>query len=457
MPNVPETSQCVLLLSDDADVQKTAQHSLTPGNIDFLAFSDVKSAHERLCNGWPGIVIADSQMPGLNATEFLSEVAKIDPELPVLLINADSVHSETVRMNKRDGAFEVLLAQCSHDQFIASINRALRHRALVTENRMLRRELARHTTTAPEIIGNSPAMEKLRAQMVKAAASHAHVLIHGESGSGKEVIARNLHATSGRPGPFVVVHCAEPPEHLMDAELFGTGPATPGAPDSNLIGKLDLADTGTLFLDEVETLPLALQVKLLRVLQERSGPNPLRTNPIDLRIIAATKIDLRAASAHGAFREDLYYRLNVIELGVPPLRDRPDDIALLFDHFTNDAAKRWGRTVDALSPSEIAEIKAHDWPGNIRALRHAAERRVLGFDSLPTPITAGMNKGASDGLPLPQQVESFEKGLITDALREHGGNVTATVTALGLPRKTFYDKLTKYGIIPAEFRRQRKA
>jgi len=243
------------------------------------------------------------------------------------------------------------------------------------------------------------------------------------------------------------------PENLIESELFGHEAGAFTGADHKRIGKFEFADKGTIFLDEIESMPLSLQIKLLRVLQERAlerlGSN--RVQPIDLRVVAATKTDLRAASSRGEFREDLYYRLNVVQLHIPPLRDRKDDIPLLFEHFTRDAAKRFDRSVKLVTPAEMAQFTAYDWPGNVRELRNAAERRVLGLD----PLASDNDAAPQSGLTLPQQVEAFEKSLITEALREHRGNVTTTVSALGVPRKTFYDKLTKYDITPSEFRKTR--
>ena len=281
------------------------------------------------------------------------------------------------------------------------------------------------------------------------------MLINGETGSGKEVIARNLHEMSGRSGPFVAVNCGAMPEQLIESELFGHEAGAFTGADHKRIGKFEFADKGTMFLDEIESMPLALQIKLLRVLQERAlerlGSN--RVQPIDLRVVAATKIDLRDAASRGEFREDLYYRLNVVQLHIPPLRDRKDDIPLLFEHFARDAANRFDRPTKPITPAEQATFNAHDWPGNVRELRNAAERRVLGLD----PLANGKDDSNTEIASLPQQVDAFEKGVICEALREHGGNVTATVMTLGLPRKTFYDKLTKYGITPADFRKPRSS
>ncbi|MBS8272246.1 sigma-54-dependent Fis family transcriptional regulator [Thalassospira tepidiphila] len=449
---MPTSAECVLFVDDDEDVREAAQQTLELADIHVEVFGTAAAALERIKNGWPGIVISDIRMPKMDGLELLAEVKKHDAEMPVILVTGHGDVATAVQA-MHDGAFDFIEKPYAPDLFIDITRRAMSHRALVLENRTLKIELARHSKNASDFIGRNPAMEKLRTLIGNVASTNAHVLINGETGSGKEVIARNLHEMSGRTGPFVAVNCGGMPEHLIESELFGHEAGAFTGADHKRIGKFEFADKGTLFLDEIESMPLALQIKLLRVLQERAlerlGSN--RVLPIDLRVVAATKVDLRTASAQGEFREDLYYRLNVVQLHIPPLRDRKDDIALLFEYFTRDAAKRFDRTVSPLTPAELARFNAYDWPGNVRELRNAAERRVLGLE----PLATGDDGEESYGVPLPQQVEAFEKSLITEALREHGGNVTATVSALGVPRKTFYDKLTKYNIIPAEFRRQR--
>jgi two-component system C4-dicarboxylate transport response regulator DctD len=450
---VPTTAECVLFVDDDEDVREAAQQTLELADIHVEVFGDAASAIARLKKGWPGVVISDIRMPKMDGLEFLSQVKKIDAEMPIILVTGHGDVATAVQA-MHDGAFDFIEKPYAPDMFIDITRRAMSHRKLVLENRTLKIELARHSKNASDFIGRNPAMEKLRTLIGNVAATNAHILINGETGSGKEVIARNLHEMSGRPGPFVAVNCGGMPEHLIESELFGHEAGAFTGADHKRIGKFEFADKGTLFLDEIESMPLALQIKLLRVLQERSlerlGSN--RVHPIDLRVVAATKVDLRSASARGEFREDLYYRLNVVQLHIPPLRDRKDDIALLFEYFTRDAAKRFDRTVTPLTAAELARFNAYDWPGNVRELRNAAERRVLGLD----PLATSEDGDDSYSVPLPQQVEAFEKSLITEALREHGGNVTATVSALGVPRKTFYDKLTKYNIVPAEFRRTGK-
>ncbi|WP_430474969.1 sigma-54-dependent transcriptional regulator [Thalassospira lucentensis] len=446
------SADCVLFVDDDADVREAAQQTLELAEIHVEVFADAPSALTRLRKGWSGVVVSDIRMPKMDGLEFLTEVRKIDADMPVVMITGHGDVATAVKA-MHDGAFDFIEKPFDPDLFIDITKRAMSHRKLILENRTLKIELARHTKNASDFIGRNPAMEKLHTLIGNIASTNAHVLINGETGSGKEVIARNLHAMSGRTGPFVAVNCGGMPEHLIESELFGHEAGAFTGADHKRIGKFEFADKGTIFLDEIESMPLALQIKLLRVLQERAlerlGSN--RLQPIDLRVVAATKVDLRNASSRGEFREDLYYRLNVVQLHIPPLRDRKDDIPLLLEYFTRDAAKRFERTVNPVTAAEMAQFNAHDWPGNVRELRNAAERRVLGLD----PLASGNDSAGQSTSPLPQQVEAFEKGLIIEALREHGGNVTATVSALGVPRKTFYDKLTKYDITPAEFRQSR--
>lgn len=446
------TAHCVLFVDDDADVREAAQQTLELADIRVEVFGDPLLALDRLRKGWSGVVVSDIRMPKLDGIGFLNEIKKFDADIPVIMITGHGDVATAVNA-MRDGAFDFIEKPFDPDFFVDITRRAMTHRQLILENRTLKVELARHSKNASDFIGRNPAMEKLRTLIANVASTNAHVLINGETGAGKEVIARNLHEMSGRQGPFVAVNCGAMPEHLIESELFGHEAGAFTGADHKRIGKFEFADKGTIFLDEIESMPLALQIKLLRVLQERAlerlGSNKLQ--PIDLRVIAATKIDLREASSRGEFREDLYYRLNVVQLHIPPLRDRKDDIPLLFAHFTHDAASRFGRPAKPLTPTELAHFNAYDWPGNVRELRNAAERRVLGLD----PLTTGAESIDTHALSLPQQVEAFEKGVISEALREHGGNVTATVAALGVPRKTFYDKLTKYGITPADFRSPR--
>jgi len=279
----------------------------------------------------------------------------------------------------------------------------------------------------------------------------ADILILAETGSGKDLLARYIHEHSRRRDKnFVAINCGAVPESLIESELFGHEKGAFTDAKSQRIGKFEHANGGTLFLDEIESMPLALQVKLLRVLEDRTierlGSNQLI--PLDIRVVAASKVDLKSQAERGDFREDLYYRLNVVRIEVPPLRERLDDIPLLFQHFAILASALYGREVLPLSAERMHSLVTHDWPGNVRELRNLAERYVLlgescTFDFDNRPITENAEAGK---MTLPEQVERFEKMLLQAELSRHGGSIKDTLVSLGLPRKTLYDKMKKYGL-----------
>jgi len=316
----------------------------------------------------------------------------------------------------------------------------------VEENRRLRSELADRTGHA--IVGKTPAVERMRKTIAAVADADADVLVIGETGSGKEMVARALHEQSPRARhPFVALNCGAMPETIFESELFGHEAGAFTGAAKRRVGRIEFASKGTLFLDEIESMPLNLQVKLLRVLQERAV-EPLGSNdtvPVDLRVVAATKLDLLKLSDEGRFRADLYYRLNVVVIPIPPLRERRDDIPLLFQHFVVQAATRYRRDPPALTPAQQHRLMTHAWPGNVRELRNAAERFVLGLadtdDPAPLPL-----------LTLAEQVDLFEKSVIINELANNQGSIKATIEALGVPRKTFYDKMRKYGLRRDDYR-----
>jgi two-component system C4-dicarboxylate transport response regulator DctD len=279
------------------------------------------------------------------------------------------------------------------------------------------------------------------------------ILINGETGSGKEVVARAIHSASGRRGPFVAINCAALPESVFESEMFGHEAGAFTGAGKRRIGKIEYAHGGTLFLDEIESMPLNLQVKLLRALQERSierlgGNAPVA---VDCRAVAASKADLKALSEAGQFRADLYYRLNVVSIDLPPLRRRQEDIPLLMGHFLQQAAKRFGREVPAWGPAELARWQAQPWPGNVRELKNAAERFCLGLDQPQAASPAGSAPGAE--LPLARRLELAEQGFIEAALAACHGNVALAAERLQLPKKTLYDKLARLQIAADTFRR----
>jgi len=342
----------------------------------------------------------------------------------------------------RDGAYDFLEKPFSPEALLGSLRRALDKRRLVLENRALHEQADNRAKLDATLLGVSRGLQTLRRQVLELAALPVNVLIRGETGSGKELVARCLHDFGPRADkPFVALNCAAIPEQLFEAELFGHESGAFTGAQGKRIGKLEYADGGTLFLDEIESMPLAQQVKLLRVLQEqkleRLGSN--QSIRVDLRIIAATKPDLLDEARAGRFREDLAYRLNVAELRLPPLRDRREDIPLLYESFARHAAERLGRTFAPLSGPQLSHLLSHDWPGNVRELANVAERQVLG---LGEPVPAGIDPGQS----LAAQQEAFEAQCLRAALTRHKGDVKAVLEELQLPRRTFNEKMQRHGL-----------
>ena len=322
-------------------------------------------------------------------------------------------------------------------------------RRLTLENRALKRELKAQDTLGPRLIGRTDVMRRIQDRLLTVAETDVDILLSGETGAGKEVAARFVHQHSPRrDGPFVAVNASAIPEHLVESELFGHEAGSFTDAKTKRIGKIEHSDGGTLFLDEIESMPMPVQIALLRVLQERViervGSN--KPIPLDLRVIAATKVDLRAASDEGYFREDLYYRLHVATVDLPPLRDRREDIPLLLQHFLLAAAARFEREPPVVSAADLQTLMRHDWPGNVRELRNLAERLVLfGSDEEIGIVTANV-ASVNDQASLPEQVAAFERTLIIQALRQNKGCAADAVETLGIPRKTFYDKLKRYGV-----------
>jgi two-component system C4-dicarboxylate transport response regulator DctD len=294
-------------------------------------------------------------------------------------------------------------------------------------------------------VGRSEAIERLKVIVRNIAPAGVDILVNGQTGTGKEVVARLIHAASARKGNFVAINCGALPESVFESEMFGHEAGAFTGAQKRRIGKLEYANGGTLFLDEIESMPMALQVKLLRVLQERRlerlGGN--ESIPVSFRVIAASKADLLQLSAQGQFREDLYYRIGVATIDLPRLCERRDDIPLLLAHFTQDAARRYGRAEPQWNETQMAQWQAADWPGNLRELRNFAERLVLGIVP-PAPLRA------LPALSLPLQVDALERDLIIRALDSVNGNVASAADHLGIPRKTLYDKLKKYQLAPGK-------
>jgi two-component system C4-dicarboxylate transport response regulator DctD len=452
----------IYFIDDEADVRMASQQTLELADYSVRCFDRAAAALEALSSSqkdFPGIIITDVRMPDMDGLRLLAALQGRDRELPVLLITGHGDIAMAVDA-MRAGAYDFIEKPFGTEHLLDAVGRAMEKRRLVLENRTLRRALDSGDRRGPPLIGNTQGMRDLRRMIASIGPSDADILIMGETGTGKEVVARALHDHSRRrDGNFVAVNCGALPESVIESELFGHESGAFTGANQRRIGKIEHASGGTLFLDEIESMPLALQVKLLRVLQERSlerlGSNT--SIPLNLRVLAASKVDLRKAADAGTFREDLYYRLNVMVVGIPPLRDRIEDVPALFQHFVLDAAGRLERDPPSLAPSQTARLAAHRWPGNVRELRNVAERFVLldGIDAaLPTALQAEggiVPLGSSAEGSLSDQVNAFEKTLISQALRLSEGCVRQASENLRIPRKTLHDKLRKHHLDRTDF------
>ncbi|WP_181296074.1 sigma-54 dependent transcriptional regulator [Pseudomonas sp. Q2-TVG4-2] len=440
----------VVLVDDDPHLRKALSQTLDLAGLKVLSLGDARGLPGQLPVDWPGVVVSDIRMPGLDGLELQQQLQAIDSGLPVLLITGHGDIQLAVQA-MRAGAYDFLEKPFPSEALLDSVRRALALRQLVLDNRSLRLALADRQQLSTRLLGQSPAMQRLREQIGALAGTQADVLILGETGAGKEVVARALHDLSNRrTGPFVAINAGALAESVVESELFGHEAGAFTGAQKRRIGKFEFANGGTLFLDEIESMSLDVQVKLLRMLQERVverlGGN--QSIALDIRVIAATKEDLRQAADQGRFRADLYYRLNVAPLRIPPLRERSEDLLFLFQHFTETAASRHGLPIRELRPEQRAQLLRHLWPGNVRELQNTAERFALGLElglEDPTHIAAGT--AAATASALNEQVDAFERALIAAELARPHGSLRSVAEALGLPRKTLHDKLRKHGLV----------
>lgn len=435
----------VVFIDDDEELRRANLQTLKLHGMTVDAHATARSALPQLHRDFNGVVVTDIRMPDIDGLQLFHRLRDIDPELPVILITGHGDIATAVQC-MRDGAYDFLAKPYAPDRLITAVTHAAEKRHLVLENRRLRE--AAFAVEADEVpfIGSTPAMQRIKQTLRHIADADVDVLVEGETGTGKEVVATALHRLSRRRHrALVAINCGALPESVIESELFGHEPGAFTGAQKKRIGRIEHASGGTLFLDEIESMPLAVQVKLLRVLESRQitplGSNEVRN--LDLRVVAATKEDLGSAAIRATFREDLFYRLNVVTIRIPPLRERRDDIPLLFAHYLGHASRRFHRDIPEMSSTIKQHVMTHDWPGNVRELAHFAERVVLGVLNAPLVEAPAVPKQAQS---LPERVEHFEAQLIRDALQAHRGDIKATLESLGIPRKTFYDKLQRHGI-----------
>ncbi|MET0029207.1 MAG: sigma-54 dependent transcriptional regulator [Candidatus Thiodiazotropha sp.] len=446
----------VIFIDDEKHIRIANAQTLELAGLSVQPLERAELALPMLSHDWPGVVVCDIKMPGMDGMSFLREALTIDRDLPVILITGHGDIAMAVQAI-RDGAYDFIEKPFAADLLVETVKRALDKRVLTLENRNLRSELdTQNNLPGPRIIGRSPSMQRLRATIAQIADTDADVLLLGETGTGKELVSRSLHEHSRRRNyHFVPVNCGAVPDSLIESELFGHEPGAFTGAKGRRIGRFEHANHGTLFLDEIESMPIPVQVHLLRVLQERSierlGSNT--SIPLDLRVVAATKVDLKEASEQGVFREDLYYRLNVVTLEIPPLRDRREDIPLLFHHFLLMAGARYQREVPMPNGEQMRVLLTHAWPGNVRELCNIADRYVLLGENVNYDLPALMRSESSEtAITLKQQVDCFEKSLIKQQLELQKGNLKRTLEVLGIPRKTLYDKMRKYGLDKSQYK-----
>ena len=441
----------VIFVEDDEDVRAGSTQALELAGFDVQSHGTVERARAHVSVGMPAIVVCDVKLPGTSGMDWLAELRALDAELPVILITGHGDIAMAVHA-MRAGAYDFIEKPCSSERLVSVARRAAEKRRLVLEVSSLRRQLEGRQGIQATLMGRSTQMERVRQRVRTLAAVPADVVIYGETGTGKDLVARCLHDHGDRRlGHFVPVNCSGLPESLVDSEIFGHEAGAFTGAARRRIGKLEHADGGTLFLDEIEGMPMAVQAKLLRALNdrviERLGSN--EAVRVDCRVVAASKEDLRSLSEQKRFRADLYYRLAVAFIELPPLRERREDIPLLFEHFTLQAAHRYGHSAPVIDDKMSSALMAHSWPGNVRELRNVADRFVLGLlgDEFPSELVQYQRR-----LSLPEQMEHIERALISESLRRLQGDVGAAAQSLGLPKQTLYDKLRRLHVDANAFR-----
>jgi two-component system response regulator AtoC len=446
----------ILVVDDDQGVRESFRLILDD-HYDVLDAADGRGALQILQRSPVDLVLLDIRMPGIDGLQLLAQIKALDEQLEVVLVTAVKTVRTAVEAMKL-GAFDYLTKPFDEDDLLTVVRRALERRSLEREVVFLRSELARQHDF-DELVGQHPEMQKLYRLIGQVARNTATVLIVGESGTGKEIVARAIHRQGPRRDqPFVAINPAAIPETLIESELFGHEKGAFTGAHQRKIGKFEMAAGGTLFLDEIGTLKPELQVKLLRVLQEREIERVGGTQVVraDVRILAATNSDLRRAVATGTFREDLYYRLNVVRIPLPPLRERREDIPHLVEHFVRRYNHQFSKRIEGISPEALAVLDRYSWPGNVRELQNIVERSValvdggiIGPSDLPVDLFLPDLRDSvrhAETLPLREATDEFERQIVTRVLQRVRWNQSEAARILGLHRNVLKAKLARWGL-----------
>jgi two-component system nitrogen regulation response regulator NtrX len=444
----------ILIVDDETTILQSLSGILSDEGYETLTASNGYEALKIIEEESPDLVLLDIWMPGMDGIETLREIKRTNPFLQVVIISGHGTIETAVKATKL-GAYHFVEKPLSIEKVVVTINNALNFRRLEEENRFLRKKtLEKHSIT-----GNSPPIQALKKQIAIAAPTQAWVLITGENGTGKELVARTIHQMSDRPDkPLIDVNCAAIPDELIESELFGHEKGAFTGATTRKRGKFEVADKGTIFLDEIGDMSLKTQAKILRILQEKKFERVggTRTLSVDVRVLAASNKDLEREIGKGTFREDLYFRLNVIPIEVPPLRNRTEDIPLLIETFLSEFVQEGDCGQKSMTPEAIEHLKAYQWPGNVRELKNLVERLaimiqsdVIGEDDIPLSyrhqkaITSDMEFLREDSLK--EAKREFEKAYIQQKLAENNNNISQTADSIGIERSHLYKKIKSFG------------
>ena len=444
---------CILIVEDEEKLRRVLELQLRSADFEVEKAGTAEEALKLADRA--GLVLTDLRLPGMSGLDLIAAIRRQNTRTPIVVMTAFGTIETAVDAMKA-GAADFLLKPFSLEHLMTVLRKALDLRALQDENLKLREELG-HRYEFDNIVGHSRPMQEIFSTVERVAPTRATVLLAGESGVGKDLIARAIHYHSPRRDrPFVKINCTAIPENLMESELFGYEKGAFTGANSTKPGKFELADTGTAFLDEIGDVPGNIQVKLLRVLQEREferlGSNKVRH--IDVRVVAATNQDLRAALEQGAFREDLYYRLNVVPITIPPLRERREDIPFLAEHFVAKLGPASGSRVESISEAAIEKLMGYHWPGNVRELENVLERSIVlcpatrleAADIRLDVAPRAPRQSAADFLPDGLTLDEYEQAILREALRRADGNKSQAARLLGLTRNALRYRLSQMGM-----------